>query len=649
MNTPLSDVPLRELDDASFRQRYGCGRFDAAVLGNRFTYLLDHVSERLLACAFSPVLKDFYDFAATITGPGEIGYPTPVVSKSQLAFTGTMTESIRNTIEEFGPERLEPGDVIIANDPYRTGTHVNDMLFIRPVFHGGRLCGFINLKVHQLDMGGSVPGGFSAHKFSVYENGLVLSPRALMKAGKPVRENWTLIFDNARFGQLLRLDMMTIIACLDLGESLLSDSLRRYSVDAVLGAMRYVVDRDAERIADAIGALPDGEWHGEALLDCDAMDAGEEYPIRCAIRKHGRRIEVDLSGTARQARGAINGTYLDAKTTVGVALKYLLDPGGQFTSGCYRPIDILIPDGAVLSALPPDGVVFAYGEPTNALLTAIFAALATPLKERAIGGDIGGPNLHSAVGRRADGSPWVSIVAGGQHGPWGGTDAGDADSYCSFYQVNGMDTPIEAHEAEIPVVFLRRDYVTDSAGPGFNRGGAAVCKDTYWLDDVDHHMFTLRFKRSTGIGVNGGHDGPTGGVWIWPPRSGEKPQLRGVDQGAYAASIGVAGRLDPQTKAPAPQAPWVYFGREHWHTTAGATLRHLNNAGGGWGEPLSRPPQRVLEDVRDGYVSIAGAARDYGVVIHGDPDHDPEGLQLDLAATGTLRAQQANQTHQEPR
>ncbi len=102
----MSRTALRDLDGAAFADIYGCSRFDATVLGNRFRYLLDHVSERLLACAFSPVLKDFYDFAATLTGPPQIGYPTPVVSKSQLAFTGTMTESIRNTIEEYGVDRL---------------------------------------------------------------------------------------------------------------------------------------------------------------------------------------------------------------------------------------------------------------------------------------------------------------------------------------------------------------------------------------------------------------------------------------------------------------------------------------------------------------------------------------------------------------
>ena len=641
----MSSTALRDLDDTAFAAIYGCSRFDATVLGNRFRYLLDHVSERLLACAFSPVLKDFYDFAATLTGPPQIGYPTPVVSKSQLAFTGTMTESIRNTIEEYGVARLEPGDVIIANDPYRTGTHVNDMLFIRPVFHGAQLCGFVNLKAHQLDMGGSVAGGFSAHKFSVYENGLVLSPRALMKAGQPVNETWTLIFDNARFGELLRLDMQTIIACLVLGESLLQDSIARYGAGAVLGAMRYVCDADAERMAAAIATLPDGQWQGAALVDCDAVDDQEEYPIRCTIRKHGARLEVDLSGTARQARGAINGTYLDAKTTVGIALKYLLDPGGPFTSGCYRPIDILIPDGAILSALPPEGVVFAYGESTNALLIAIFAALAVPLGTRAVGGDISAPNLHSAVGRRPDGSPWVSIVAGGQHGPWGATDAGDADSYWSFYQVNGMDTPIEAHEAEIPVVFMRRDYVMDSPGPGAHRGGAAVCKDTYWLEPVDHHLFTLRFKQSTGIGVNGGRDGSIGGVWLWDEHGGSArsaaPKFRGVGAGDFAESTGVAGRLDPLTHAPQREAPWVYFGRQRWHTDPYATLRHMTNSGGGWGDPLSRAVTRVLEDVRDGYISIAGAQRDYGVIVTGDPERDPEGLAVDEAGTQATRSARA--------
>ena len=631
----MSETLLRSLDDAAFRARYGCGRFDATVLSNRFAYILEHFCSKLLACAFSPVLRDFYDFAATLTGPPERDYPTPVVSQSFMAFTGTMTESIRNTIEEYGAERLTPGDVIIANDPYRTGTHVNDMLFIRPVFHAGALSGFVNLKCHQLDMGGSVPGGFSATKTSSYENGLVLSPRALMKAGQPVPETWTLIFDNVRFGELLQRDMRTIIACLDMGERMLVESMDRYGRQAVLGAMDYVCDADAERMTEALKALPDGDWRGEALLDCDGLDDSEEYPVRCLIRKRGGQLEVDLSDSARQARTSINGTYLDAKTIVGVVLKFLLDPNGGFTSGCYRNVDIVIPDGAVFSALPPEGVVFAYGESTNALLAAMFGALSVPLGVRSVGGDTGAPNLHSAIGFGADG-PWVSIgVGGGERGPWGGTALSDGDSYAIFMAANSIDTSLEIAEAEQPLAIMRREYLPDTAGPGAHRGGAAVLKDTLWRAPASHNLFTLRFKRATGIGVHGGQDGALGGVWLW-----REPTLDGGQWPieSWGQAIGVSGRMDPISHAPRDDGEWQYFGREKvWSTEANATFRYLSNGGGGWGDPMARDPNAVLRDVRNGYVTIAGARRDYGVAVQGDPDRDPEGLILDQEATRRLR------------
>lgn len=627
---------LRDLDDAAFRAAYDCGRFDATVLANRFTYLLDHMCSRLLACAFSPVLRDFYDFAATLTGPPDIDWPTPVVSKSLAAFTGTMMDAVRTTITEYGLERLGEGDVIIANDPYRIGTHVNDLLFIRPVFFEGRLSGFVNIKAHQLDMGGSVPGGFSAAKTNVYENGLVLSPRALMKAGAPVAESWSLIFDNVRFAELLRLDMQTIVACLDLGERMMIETLERYGRPAMLGAMRYVCDADAERIGDAIARLPDGDWRGEALLDCDGMDASEEYPVRCAIRKRGRRMEIDLSGTARQARTSINGTWADTKSTVGIVLKYLFDPDGRWTSGCYRDVDIVLPDGAICSALPPDGVVFAYGESTNGLVVAMFEAIAGALGQGAVAGDMGSPNMHSATGVTPHGQPWISMgIGGGERGGWGATRAGDADNYTTFYQANGIDPALEVAEAETPVVVMRREYVADSGGPGLNRGGATVLKDSLWQAPTDHHLFILRFKKATGVGVQGGQDGAPGGVWLWPAADGKPAQI-GADD--YAGAVAVGGRINAATNRPDPAGPWSYFGREKvWKTDAGATFRYLTNGGGGWGDPLARAPDRVLRDVRDGYVSVAGAARDYGVAVIGDPDADPEGLRIDAAETARLR------------
>jgi N-methylhydantoinase B len=633
---------IRDLDNAAFEARYGCDRFAATVLSNRFHYVLEHVCERLLACAFSPLLRDFYDFAATVTGPPELDYPTPAVSKSFVAFTGTMTESVKNTIAEYGPENLQPGDVIIANDPYRTGTHVNDVLFCRPIFQQGKLAAFITIKAHQLDVGGSVPGGFSATKTSVYENGIVMSPRALVKAGKPVRETWTLILDNVRFGELLTRDVQTIIACLDLGENLMRQSFERYGAKAVHGAMEYVADADAERIGEALEKLPDGEWRGEALVDCDGMDDTEEYPVRVLIKKRGSRLEVDLSGTARQARTSINGTFLDTKTTVGVALKFMLDPEGAFTSGAYRNVDIVMPDGAICTALPPEGVVFAYGESTNAMLAGILEAMADALGENAIAGDYGAPNLHTGRGVFPNGQMWIAAGVASGHGPWGATKHGDADSYSTFMQANSLDTAVEVSEADYPLAMMRREYLIDTAGAGFNRGGAAVLSDSLWLEPALHNPITLRFKKATGFGVRGGGAGENGGVWLWRGEAGGKAGLIPRDGDCYRDAVRVAGVFDPETGAPKEGGEYAWFGRDpDWATPPRSTFRYLTNAGGGWGDPLTRDPERVKRDVRDGYVSVAAAQEKYGVVIQGDPEWDPENLTIDLDATEKLRAERA--------
>lgn len=641
--TASTSAAIRDLDSAQFRARYGLDRFSATVLANRLAYIVEHMCEKLLASAFSPILRDFYDFAATVTGPAELDYPTPVVSKSLILFTGTMTDSIRNTMTEYGLDRLKPGDVIVANDPYRTGTHINDLLFSKPVFFEGRIVAFISIKAHQLDMGGAVPGGFSATKSSIYENGLVLSPRALYREGQPVPETWSLIFDNVRFAEMLSPDMESLCAALDLAERLTVETAARYGEQALLGAMRYICDADAERMETALAALPDGTYRGEALMDCDGAGDDEAYVVKVTIKKVGARAEVDVSGTSRQARTSINATYLDAKTTVGVAFKFLLDPESPFTSGVYRPIDLVIPDGSILSALPPDGVVFAYGEPTQALLEAMFKALAPALGPRAIAGEMGTPNIHNAYGTQDDGRAWVSAgVAGGEHGPWGATREADGDNYNTCYQANGLDVAVEAAEADFPLLLMRREYVADSAGAGQNRGGAAVLKDSLWLRDTHHNLMTLRFKQPTGFGVKGGKDGRNGGVWLFGPYKGVTQTPTGP--GAYRAGQPMAGVFDAQTNRQNPEGDYLYFARQRsWRTAPYAAFRYVTNAGGGFGDPLSREPERVLRDVRNGYVSLEGAARDYGVAIEGDPEWDPEGLVLDEAATRRLREERTKQ------
>lgn len=636
-------VRIRDLSDDRFHEIYGCDRFTASVIVNRLKYAVGHMSTAFLREAFSPIIRDWYDFACTISGPPAQDYRMAVVSNSLTPFLGTMPDAGRNAIEEFGPENLSPGDVLICNDPYRGGTHVNDVLFTRPVFVDGEIVSFVNMRAHQLDMGGTVPGGFSATKMNVFENGLVIPPTLMWSKDEPVRSTFSLIFDNTRWGAMLLPDFKSMHQQLRLGERLIRENIETYGLAAYLGTLAYACDTSAEQMRAAIASIPDGDYTGQASVDADGLDDTVDYTVHVTLRKRGPYLEADLSGTSAQARTCINCGVLDAKTALGVALTMLLDPEIPFTSGTWRTIDLVAPPGTFLTAMPPEGAPMMFWESSGALIAAIFNALNPILGVNGVGGDYGSTNTHNANGLRPDGTPWTSATqCGGEHGPWGATKEADGDSYTVLFNLNNLDPATETIEHDSPVVMLRKEHAIDTGGAGQHRGGAANLKDTLWLTDADHYLSPFRTKEPSGVGANGGQAGPTGAIWIFPPRngSGGPAGLIGTAPEVYADSTPVAGVLDARTKALDPvDGSYHYFAAEKtWKTKAGSVLRCLTNGGGGWGSPFDRDPEKVLRDVRDEYVSVQGAARDYGVVVVGDPHHDPEGLRIDEAATARLRA-----------
>ncbi len=637
------DVLLRDLSDADFEAKYGCDRFTATVLSNRLSYAVQHVVTGLMHRAFSPIIALSYDFAACICAPPEKGYTMSAVTSGLSVFLGTMSDAVRVIVEEYGIDRLVPGDLLVCNDVYRIGNHPTDVCFVRPVFHDGRIAGFMALRAHQLDIGGVVPGGFSGTKKNTYENSLVISPRLIYSAGEPVKETFSLIFDNVRMGGLLLPDFKTINGCCALGDQLIQDTIETYGYDAYLGSLEYACDASAESMRSALAGIPDGDYSGSAVVDADGIDDTEQYTLNVALKKRGGELEADFSGSSRQARTSINAGSLDAKTAVVVTLKMLLDPGSDFTSGSFRGIDLVIPPGTVTSALPPDGAIFLYYEVQAAIFTAILRALEGALGADAVGGDFGSTNVHNASGLREDGTPWLCAAqAGGENGPWGGSRLGDGDGCSCNYLLNIMSPSTESMEVDFPLRIMRREFAVDTGGAGENRGGTAITRDIQYTLAAEHQTMPLRLRTPSGIGVQGGHDGGLGGVWIFgqagAPIEG-RASVVALDDEAYAAATVVAGTVDPQTQRPMLGGTYNYFAQTPvWQTEAGATWRYLTNGGGGWGDPLQRDPERVKNDVRDEYVSIEGAAREFGVVVVGDPARDPEGLVVDQDATRRLRA-----------
>ena len=273
---------LRDLTDKEFFCRYQCDRFTANVLANRFRYVVSHMSNQFRWHAFSPIIRDSADLCGMLSGPPPLGYPMAAVSETVPLFWGSIPDAVRIVLEEYGPERLAPGDTLIVNDCYRVGTHFNDACCIRPVFYDGELVGVVCLRAHLLDIGGSVFGGFSVTSRTTYQNGLRIPPTLLYAGGEPVESAFKLLFDNTRIAALMVPDLQTEYQALAMAEGLLQETIGRYGLDAYYGAMRYACDASDEAMRDALATLPDGVSPGPRRSSPTACPTRRNTGSRCA-------------------------------------------------------------------------------------------------------------------------------------------------------------------------------------------------------------------------------------------------------------------------------------------------------------------------------------------------------------------------------
>ncbi len=351
---------LRDLDEADFIDRYTCDRLTASILANRFRYVNAHMAAKLRANAFSVVIRDMDDFCTTLQGPPDQHWSMPSASLTNPIHCGPVSDAVGIVLEEVGLESLGPGDVVVCNDSYRTGKHLNDMSFIRPLFHARRIVGAVHITAHQFDLGSRVPGAFDLLSSSIWEEGLLLTPTLLYTQGRPVSATFSLIAANTRAPDAILADLQVIRSALDLGEQLLMESIERYGIDAYLGAIRYTDDAASESTTRALEVLPDGIYDGEHSIDSDGRDDSPLYTVRVRIHKCGRRLEIDFSGTSQRSETALNCSWLDAKTGVTIALKLLFDRRSTPSSGTLRSVDFLLPEGSLLNPHPPTATMYYY-------------------------------------------------------------------------------------------------------------------------------------------------------------------------------------------------------------------------------------------------------------------------------------------------
>jgi N-methylhydantoinase B len=547
----------------------------------------------IIRASYSPVIYELDDFSCAV-----FNEKSEMVAQSDdhPGHVMPMPWSVRCAMEDFAGD-IRPGDIIVLNDAYRGGTHLNDVTLLYPVFADRRLVLLPAVRSHWADVGGATPGSYSGLSTNIYQEGLRMPPIKLYEGGRVNQGVMRLIQANMRLPEHRMGDLNAMLGACRAAETRVQRLFAKYGIDTVLDCVALNLDRSEARMRERIRALPQGTCVYEDYLEY--YDDGRFDPVlmRLALTVAGDEIIADFAGSNPQVPGVVNSSLAVAGAGVFVALKATLDPGGAVNHGAFRPIKLKAPEASIVD-VRLDAPAGAHGEVRKRAVSVMLGCLAQIIPER-VSGDLSGTSFPNSIGGRWRGRPYVYVeVPAGGNGGFREADGSSAFVNVDFGNIRSIYTA-EFLESEMPLVVERSELRADSGGPGRTRGG-------------------LGLRREVALAAGEGTYSVLSDRAVIPPF--------GVGGGAAAAPVRVSiRRADSEEDLATPGKATGMLLRE------GDVLVMQSAGGGGYGDPLTRDPALVEEDVASGYVSAGQARAQYGVVP-GDP-----------SATAKLRKEMASE------
>ena len=573
------------------------------ILGNHARAAVESMAYTLLRTAHAVFVNESQDFTSTL------------VTKEGKTFTyhqdtGTTwmvtldCEGFIKLIDDY-----DEGDICITNDAYSgfVVTHYPDLMLWKPIFWEGELVCFATCFIHHTDVGGAVPTSVSRDNTEIYQEGIRITPRKLLKRGEVNRDVLEMILANVRAPEQSWGDLKAQIASMNTGERKVHEMIEKFGLQVFKEGIEDLIDIAEQQARDLIRSIPDGDYCFADFIDEDSAGG---WPVRLAARMtvQGDEILMDFTGSDPQLASALNvptggGERPWLVCNGFVTAFYSLFPQLRLNQGVIRPIRCIFPEGSVLNPQFPAAVnarTIAAIRLQDMICGLLFQAL--PDRMPAAGGGAV-VILNVATVDERTGERVVTVInpvmgGGGGSPHYDGTNG--AGGNCNFL----MNTPIETTEAYAPIDILRYELEPDSGGPGTYRGGHAVRMELQGFSPSTVNSRNKDRSKFQAWGVNGGKPGT-------PAR--------------YIINPGTAKELDTGNA-------------DNFAVEPGDIVSLVSSTGGGWGSPLDRDPEAVLWDVCQGLVSLAAAERDYGVVIH-DGKIDPQATKRTRAG---LKGQQPN-------
>ncbi len=545
------------------------------------------MATELRKICISTVIREAQDFATAITdGRGRL----IAQSIGTPGHYNSVPTAVKGTLRLLRPETLQPGDVLMTNDPWICAGHLPDIVIITPVFWEKKLIAFTATVAHHIDVGGRNPGGTTANTTEIYQEGLQLPPLKYFEAGGMNAAVDAIIRQNVRMPEVVAHDLECQTAVNAKAAQSILALCRKYGADVLEASFDTAIANSEALMREEIAKIPNGTYSFEDFLDDDGL-SDEPLRIKATVKVSGSELKVDFTGSSPQTKGGINMTPSFRDSYVHLAIRCCLDPAIPQNQGCFAPITITAPEGTIVN--PGRTAAVAGRSPViSRVVDVVMASLAQAMPERAVAG-YGGCNAQPVISGTDPATDRFFIFLDTNWGGLGGRAASDGVSCLSFPQ-NVGNHPVEVLESRYPVRVERYQIRPDSEGPGRCRGGFGSVKDYLFLADVELQVPGDRVKL--------------------PPFG-----LFGGKEGATTAYVRVSGGDELPLKT-----------KRAYTLKKGDTLSVRTSGGGGLGDPLLRDAEAVASDVRHGYVSPERAKSEYSVVLDAEGDIDP-------GATASLR------------
>jgi N-methylhydantoinase B len=566
-------------------QKSGINPVVTEIVRNGLIAATEEMKTNLMRTAYNMIIYEALDFTV---GLFDAEGNTISIGLGLPMFIRGMSDTVKAKIAHFG-DNIEPGDILLTNDAYTTGSHLNHMTFTVPVFHNGELVGFSCCMAHWPDVGGTLDGSTT----DIYSEGLQMPIVKIYRKGVINEELVSIIKSNVRLPERAMGDFRAQVAAVKTGEKRFLEMILKYGRDDVLGGIDAIMDQSEALARERVRNMPDGVYEAESFMDDDGISVGSRILIRLRVEVKGDRMTVDLTEVSKQVGGFYNSGETAGRSSCQVAFKCLTSPLDMpINDGQFRALDIILPPGRVVSAVKPAAMRMWMTYPMTVVDT-IFKALAPALPDQVIAGHHADLVVARINGRKPKDNAFYLYTGGLIGGGWGAKH--DSDGMNATIAINDGDThngPSEQVEAKYPLLVERYTLRQDSGGAGQFRGGLGTEQVVQARHDIRFSSQMDRVKCKP-WGLFDGHSGAGNSVAL---------HRNGKDKETHFPN----GKAFNQVLKPGD----AYILR--------------SGGGGGFGTPLERDLGTLERDVRCGYVSREDAEKTYGAVFKADGSIDSQ-------------------------